>query len=154
MKKGIVVDIDGTIADIRKRMSYADDKYGSDDHPKYWEYCNAYIENTDTPVPGAIEWLDKMRSDVNPATLLYVSGRRNTFLYSTLRWMDNHHFPEGEVYLRPVGMHGVAFKLQMIKMLQQVYDMTISIGDMDSDKEIAETLDIDFMRVHPDGWQL
>ncbi len=140
MKKAIIVDIDGTVANITKRVEETK-KRMSLNHPDFHAVCNDLI-HTDTVIPGA-----KTALQAYPHTLIYLSGRRNTALLDTLMWWAGKGLPFGEFYLRPTGMLATAWKAHMIAILCQNYKIEHSYGDMESDKAVSEAFGIKFTMI-------
>jgi len=95
MDKAIIVDIDGTLANIQHRAHLL---VGRDSK----EWCNFESGCVDD---GVYEWavnLVRMYKDVGYKILL-VSGRTESVRHETECWLKLHNIPYDELHLRPVG---------------------------------------------------
>lgn len=86
--KVVIVDIDGTVADLTHRLHYIKDKDNKD-----WE--NFYDKMTDdTPIAGAAEYivseLAKLVDLDTKLHFIFVTGRRDTHRAQTVEWLEKH----------------------------------------------------------------
>lgn len=142
MSKVCIADLDGTIADIRMRIETTKRQFEESD-PKFWIYCNAFI-NTDTPIDETKEFLLDAHTKNK---IIIVSGRRNETLRRTIKWLNDHGIPFNEIYLRPVGMNAGKWKDAMFTILDEIHNITLSIGDTDDDEQRAKLFKHPFRRV-------
>lgn len=93
MKKVIVFDVDGTLADIEHRMHWIDNK------PKNW---NAFfsVQHEDPP-HEEIVWLAKRLNDAD-THILICSGRSNKFRKVTEDWLLEQGISFDEVFMRKI----------------------------------------------------
>ena len=80
----IVVDIDGTICDVKHRRQYVATK------PRNWEAWNAGIIN-DRPIPQVLEVFNALK-DRFP--IFFVSGRSDDYRDVTLKWFEKYGIME------------------------------------------------------------
>lgn len=134
--KTIIIDIDGTIADVEARLSKAIEVTGKKGGNKFWDaFLGPEFMELDTPIPGARDqvkrWFDKGYK------LVYLSGRRDTSRNATERWLNVYGFPPGEVILRPKGVRTKGYKIEKIAQIKRRGDYIIcALGDSDDDIEI------------------
>lgn len=92
MRKCIIFDIDGTIADLTHRRHFVSSK------PKNWPAFAAGIMD-DTPIEHIIDVL-RMYHARGDAIIL-CSGREAASRDKTIAWLDKHSIPFNALYMRP-----------------------------------------------------
>jgi uncharacterized HAD superfamily protein len=92
MRKCIIFDIDGTIADLTHRRHFVATK------PKNWPAFAAAIMD-DTPIEQIIDVL-RMYHARGDAIIL-CSGREATSRDKTVDWLAKHNIPFNNLYMRP-----------------------------------------------------
>mmetsp|Transcript_11432 Transcript_11432/g.10412 ORF Transcript_11432/g.10412 Transcript_11432/m.10412 type:complete len:88 (+) Transcript_11432:72-335(+) len=71
----ISVDMDGTVADITKRLDYATRRAGTDKGPKFYNILlNGSLYKMDEPIAMARDFLEKYAA--SRGDIVYLSGRR------------------------------------------------------------------------------
>jgi len=95
MDKAIIVDIDGTLADISHRIHLLVGRDSKD-------WCNFESGCVDD---GVYEWAANLVRMYKGAgyKILLVSGRTESVRGETERWLKLHNIPYDELHLRPVG---------------------------------------------------
>jgi FMN phosphatase YigB (HAD superfamily) len=93
MKKVIIFDIDGTLANIEHRRAFVQTK------PKNWPAFNRAMVN-DTPYID-ICWLFRTLAAQGDTTMLIASGRGEEDRAKTVRWLADNHLQYVELYMRP-----------------------------------------------------
>lgn len=105
MKNHIIVDIDGTIADLSHRLH----------HIRPEGSVHGHKEKRDWDAFKAATAYDALHEDIAAilhvfaATLgkaikfIYVTGRMDDTRQATLEWLEKHELPEGPVYMRKAG---------------------------------------------------
>ena len=91
MKKIIIFDIDGTLANCEHRQHHVRQK------PKRWDLFNKYIP-LDTPHDDII-WLAKLMYDTGN-TVIICSGRGAESKTVTVDWLDKHGVKFHGLYMR------------------------------------------------------
>jgi phosphoglycolate phosphatase-like HAD superfamily hydrolase len=93
MRKYVVFDIDGTLADISHRRHYVASK------PKNWPAFNAAMA-VDTPKPDVITMLMTMYN--SGYTIVIASGRDEQYRDVTVQWLKKYipSYMIGNVYMR------------------------------------------------------
>ncbi len=94
-KPVVIVDIDGTLADVRHRLHHIRGRH------KDW---NAFFEamGADLPISGVVRWVRHLPPDYRVAI---VTGRPEQFRETTMAWLRRHHIPADELYMRPACDH-------------------------------------------------
>lgn len=94
-KPAIIVDLDGTLADIRVRLRHLEGEN------KDWKKFNATIE-TDELHEWCREIINRMARD---HMIIIVSGRVDSLKKQTEQWLDKHDVRWDHLYMRAVGDH-------------------------------------------------
>lgn len=91
-----IFDIDGTLADGAHRLHHIQKE------PKDW---TAYFAAC--PGDGSFAHMQILTSDLASAgkNIVYVSGRSDEVRDETKRWLHEHGFPLGPLYMRKTGDH-------------------------------------------------
>jgi predicted secreted acid phosphatase len=85
-----VLDLDGTVADVRHRLHHLDYR------PKHWDaFFSAAADDPLLPEGAAVA--HRLAEDHRVA---YLSGRPERCRKDTLRWLKRYGLPDGPVYLR------------------------------------------------------
>ncbi|MES2526212.1 MAG: hypothetical protein V4598_03970 [Bdellovibrionota bacterium] len=90
-KKAIIVDLDGTLADITHRRKFVEGK------TKDWKNFNRNIIKDDLNIWCA-EIIRRMISDHH---VLLVSGRTDDLKKETTEWLTKHNVPFTDLMMRP-----------------------------------------------------
>lgn len=94
MKKIIVVDIDGTIADIKQRLHYIEDKENAD-WDKFYLSCK-----DDEPINDIIELVNLFHK--SGKTIVFCTGRDEICRKETIEWLNkNLEFNDYKLLMRP-----------------------------------------------------
>lgn len=106
-KKAIIVDLDGTLADIRVRLKHLEGK------KKDWKSFNKTIE-TDEIHEWCREILVRFADDHK---IILVSGRVEDLMEETESWLEKYEVPYDELYLRASQDHrpDTVVKLEIYK---------------------------------------
>lgn len=106
-KKAIIVDLDGTLADIRVRLKHLEGK------KKDWKSFNKTIE-TDEIHEWCREILVRFADDHK---IIIVSGRVEDLMEETETWLEKYEVPYDELYLRASKDHrpDTVVKLEIYK---------------------------------------
>jgi len=96
MKPIVIVDIDGTIADVRHRLHHI--KGGG---RKNWK---AFFEamDGDTPIPTVIRQVHELEKDHD---IIVVTGRPAHYRKRTEKWLNNNGIRCLRLFMRPDGDH-------------------------------------------------
>lgn len=155
MKKAVVIDVDGTIADHRARKDYCD-LHASNGSQTWWEHFmdgeNQY--EMDEPVKGVVWWLRHLQDE--GYTLLYVTARRSSTEGFLKVWMAENRMPAGILRCRPQGENGLEWKVKTIAALAEHYQVVAGYGDRQQDWEAYGRLGLQVFQVNADGegWDL
>lgn len=93
-KTAIIVDIDGTVANIEHRIKYWEKK--PRDYVKFYEDLES-----DKPI-NEIIWLVRSvcAAHIPDVTVIYVTGRHEGVRRRTESWLKKHGLPAGPLYMR------------------------------------------------------
>lgn len=96
--KIIIVDLDGTLANVNHRRDYV--MLSDTRKKKDWKSFNASM-HLDPVNRWCLDILNKYSKD--PSTLIYiVSGRDGAYENITREWLSNNRVPFDALYMRPV----------------------------------------------------
>lgn len=92
----VIVDIDGTIADVRHRLHHI--RAG---RRKNW---TAFFEgmDRDTPIEGVLQWVRSLPPEYE---VFVVTGRPEHYRRRTETWLRRHQVPFSRLFMRPDGDH-------------------------------------------------
>jgi hypothetical protein len=90
----VVVDIDGTIADVAHRLHYVRDRGRKD-----WKRFFAAMDD-DRPIPETIAWVRDLARDHE---IVLVTGRPEEFRGITERWLQREQVPYQRLLMRRAG---------------------------------------------------
>jgi uncharacterized HAD superfamily protein len=92
-RKDVIVDIDGTLADVDHRLHYIRGKR------KDWKKFFA-VMSEDKPVEAVIAQVQELAKDHN---IYVVSGRPDDYRDVTVEWLKLHKVPYEALYMRKAG---------------------------------------------------
>eukprot|EP01084_Bolivina_argentea_P098264 176611_1 len=130
-KETIIFDIDGTIADIEKRLALSPGTKsdGSRKRSEWNIVLNGNNYKYDRVIPVAWAYLKYIES-LNKYNILYLSGRRINSINDTINWLFNiNKYPKGYVIHRFKGMSGQDFKQQQLIKLNNKLNIICYFGD-------------------------
>jgi hypothetical protein len=98
LKKVILCDIDGTLANLEHRKQYATST------PKNWSAFYATVSQ-DTPILQTV-WLVQQLHQLQGAVIVFCSGRHDGVREETKTWLETHlGFAVEHLYMRRYGDH-------------------------------------------------
>jgi hypothetical protein len=80
--KDVIVDLDGTVADIQHRVHHIEKPNGRKNYRKFFEECNL-----DTPIPEIIQLVEMLAPYHN---IIFCTGRSKECELATVEWITNH----------------------------------------------------------------
>lgn len=95
MKRIIICDIDGTIADLTHRLHHI----STPGQKKNWDAFHAGVVD-DAPHEDMRTLLRILTASITVSSVVYVSGRNETARQATLDWLADHWFPSGPLHMR------------------------------------------------------
>jgi predicted secreted acid phosphatase len=148
----ISVDLDGTVANIRRRYEYAL-QHGPD---KSNEFYNVFLDgefyHLDEPIPASLEFLWRYVRELK-GRVVYLSGRRQGTEGQTEAWLRQHGFPNGEIIHREMGMRSLHFKSEWLITLRRQYWVDAHIGDrLEDDGGAARFTGTRFIHIRDNNW--
>lgn len=98
----ICFDIDGTLADIEKRLLKAGDAPKKKNKKEFQAWLNKLQKKKDLLEDEPIKGMPEIaRCFANSFTVVYVTGRAEKYREVTVMWLFKNLFPSGELYMRP-----------------------------------------------------
>ena len=121
MRKAIIVDEDGTIANIDRRFQQAFE-VSADKSAAFWDaFFQGEWVKLDRPVGFSQVVLNAYKNA--GYVVIYLSGRRNNIKKATSDWNRRWGYPKGLVILRPKGIRTKKFKRAAVRALKRKYDI-------------------------------
>jgi len=97
IKKTIIADLDGTIANIDQRRKASQTQDNKIDWEKFFNYNRILKDTPNTPI---INLLNVLKDKYN---IIITSGRLETTEKATLKWLKKHRVPYNKIYMRKLG---------------------------------------------------
>ena len=110
MKKSILVDIDGTCADLEHRRPWIQS------NPKNWKAFYATVED-DIPIQPVIDIVVSLWH--SGWDIVFCSGREEIYREKTEKWLRHHVIPPKNLYMRKKGDYRDDAVIK-IELLQQI----------------------------------
>ena len=95
MKKTIVFDIDGTLADLSHRLHHVESR------PKDWDAFFGAMEHD--PPYAPLQWLHSLLHAAPDASVVIASGRPDNYRALTEEWFARHDIAYERLYMRKAG---------------------------------------------------
>lgn len=99
----VIVDIDGTLADLSVRYGKAP-KPAQEDKAAFQAWVDKVQDGVDMmadkPIGGMQELLHSLNHYGIDNTIVYLTGRSNKYRQLTLGWLKLHDFPDGVLVMR------------------------------------------------------
>ncbi len=92
----VLVDIDGTLADVRHRLHHI-----RGDQRKNWNAFFAAMDR-DTPIASTVAWVRSLAKDHE---VIVLTGRPEEYRERTLGWLKQNDIPFSDLFMRPAGDH-------------------------------------------------
>lgn len=97
-RRHVIVDIDGTIADLSHRMHHIQGKGRRKDWTAFFAACGE-----DVPHDDIIRLLQAIAASTPQVVFHYVSGRSDGCRSQTEAWLQRHGLPRGALLMRRAG---------------------------------------------------
>lgn len=169
----IIVDIDGTIANVDERLGRAleiagvttkivNDKYNFyRDNRRFTFYEELFNPEAmlalDTPIDGAVKKLDMLSKFF---TIFYVTSRPkdddNEDTYdATAKWLENNNFPDGVLLMRPRMQKRCSFVTSAFSELQENgYQLVLAFDDLFDGRAEYEAFGIKVVEIVDESWDI
>lgn len=146
------VDIDGTIANVSKRLKKAEKADPSRGH-KFWKiFLDGDNYHLDQPIKPALEFLKDFVKEHPEDKIVYLSGRPKDTTPATKKWLDKYGYPQGEILLRPYGRTETFKAQELEKLKKEGHQIIAHIGDTADDENAAKAAGVKFIKVPTNGW--
>jgi hypothetical protein len=118
---GVVLDIDGVLADVRHRLHHLESR------PKDWDSFFAAAPADPLLDIGA----DFARRASSTHVVVYLTGRPDWLRTQTQQWLDEHNLPQGRLLMRPDGDRRPAavIKLNHLRALRKELPVDLIVDD-------------------------
>jgi len=129
VKDTIIVDLDGTLADLTDRLPFIKEQ-----NPPDWDSF-FYSCDLDKPIQWVIDLISNLR-DNSIYDIVIISGRSDKVKEKTMKWLVNNHIRFDELVMRKDGDHrpDTVVKLEMIQPFKErvafIIDDRQSVVDM------------------------
>jgi len=98
----IVFDIDGTLADIEKRLLKAGDAPKKKNKKEFQAWLNKLQKKKDLLDDEVIKGMPTFaRCLAHRFTTVYITGRAEKYRETTVMWLFKNLFPSGDLYMHP-----------------------------------------------------
>jgi predicted secreted acid phosphatase len=111
VKKSIICDIDGTVADLEHRRSWIQS------NPKNWKAFYANVEN-DLPIQPVIDIVVTLWN--SGWDIVFCSGREEIYREKTEKWLREHVIPPKNLYMRKKGDYrdDAVVKIELLEQIR------------------------------------
>jgi len=121
-EKAIILDIDGTLADVEHRRHFVEGKL------KDWK---SFFESmvTDTPNQWCVDIINAFRET---HTILLVTGRGDDYAEHTKEWLSEHKIHFDFIFMRPAGNFDPDDEIKEAiyrKHIEEFYDVNFIVDD-------------------------
>ena len=96
MKKTVIFDLDGTLADIDTRRALSLKMNGKMDWDKFFDPQNIKLDEPNTPVIKMAQMLDSQGFNI-----VILSGRSKATYRTTRQWLIQNDVPFDDLHMRP-----------------------------------------------------
>lgn len=141
----LVVDIDGTLADIEPRMSIA----GKEPSRENLEQFQAWLDRVQThetlakdePIQGMRNLLECVRAGAG--YMVYLTGRSDKYRTVTTDWLEKHGFPVAPIRMRKDDDWRTAadFKCMELRELRSYIELPCIVIDDDAGGDCSDMYD-------------
>lgn len=124
-----VLDVDGVLADVRHRLHHVQRR------PKDWDAFFAAAPDDAVLTAG----LTKVQGLTADHDIVYLTGRPERCRADTTDWLHTHHFPDGDLVMRPDTDRRPArlFKVEQVRRLARQLRVALVVDD---DAAVVEAL--------------
>ena len=134
-EKAIIVDVDGTLADMRGIRK-----------PFEWDKVSE-----DKPYLDIIEMIQDFAS-LNKYKIIITTGRDGSCMQDTVKWLDKHKVPFNEFYMRGEGdfrKDNIIKSEIYMDHIRPKYDVKFDVDDRDQVVEMWRSLGLRVLQVAP-----
>ncbi|MGA5654705.1 HAD family acid phosphatase [Rahnella contaminans] len=127
MKKAIIFDLDGTLANIDKRREYLNN------NPKDW---NGFFTGIADDLPNSpVVMLYKLLESQNEYTMIIVSGRPDKYKVESIDWLEKHGIHYKFLYMRKSGDRRPDYLIKeevLDEIILKGFEVFLSVDDRNS----------------------
>lgn len=127
MKRAIIFDLDGTLANIDKRRAYLNE------NPKDWD--GFFTGITDDLPNNSIVMLYKILESRNEHTMIIVSGRPDKYKLESVDWLERHGINYDYLYMRKSGDRKPDYLIKeevLDEIVSNGFEVVLSVDDRNS----------------------
>lgn len=118
----VIVDIDGTVADVTRRLKKAPPHPGIADRPAFTAWIKEFHADLigDDPIAEVCALLKSIKD----CHIIYLTSRSEEYRAVTLEWLEKHDMPDAPLYMRANGDWSETHhhKKKILETLVKVYD--------------------------------
>jgi len=122
-KKAIIVDLDGTIADIEHRIHHIQKD------PPNWKDFHAEVDK-DTPIEWCVDLVNKYSG--TDTGIIFVTARYEYCREETIKWLKRHDIPSDHIHMRKDDDHRPDIEVKQEIYQQHIephYDVLFALED-------------------------
>ncbi|MGI5347083.1 LNS2 domain-containing protein [Streptomyces sp. CA-250714] len=136
-----VFDLDGTLADVRHRLPFLQQR------PRDWDsFFDAAVDD-----PPLVKGVALAMESAQQCELAYVTGRPERCRADTVEWLKSHGLPVGRLLMRPEGDRRPArvTKLELLQQLARERPVALVVDD---DEQVNAAYEHAGFRVRRADW--
>src|SRR5437764_8390195 len=115
----VIVDMDGTLADVGHRLHYIRGK-GKPDWKKFFSE-----QRHDLPIKAILKQVCELAGNHE---IVIVTGRPEQYSHETQQWLRKYKVPYSRLYMRPAGDHRPDFLVKKDILKQKIGAQHVVIG--------------------------
>ena len=141
MKKAIIFDIDGTLADHKNRLKYIEQK------PKKWDlFFRESIH--DKPLQHIKVIYDALKK-TGKYHIIIMTGRPNKYKEITIEWLQKNGFDYDKLFMRPTNnfKKNIEMKEILLQKIMQYYEVVFAFDDDEKVIELYKKYNIKILHV-------
>ena len=145
-RKTVIVDMDGTLADVRHRLHFVEGR------KKNWKRFFAGMHKD----PPNAEIVDMVRRLAADHQIVIVSGRPDHYQQVTEDWLRRYDVPYKEIHMRPSGDHRpdhIVKREILDRLLSSGKKIELVIDDRPSVCDMWRECGLQVHQVHSDFWE-
>lgn len=131
----VVLDIDGTLADITRRLNKAGKAPLKATKQAFQSWLDKLQPETELLKDKPIKCMQDLVTSLSKTfTIVYLTGRSEKYKDVTIQWLSKYNFPKGDLYMRPRNdftATNIYKREQMYKIIKELKDTKVIVFDDD-----------------------